>query len=59
MFLVKRIGIVGVAWGTAVPSLASSLIFWPWYIRRSLGIRPDVYLLSTWVRPAVSLIRSR
>jgi O-antigen/teichoic acid export membrane protein len=56
VFLVKRIGIIGVAWGTAIPSLASSLIFWPWYIRRSLGIRPHAYLLSTWIRPAVALI---
>src|SRR6266850_2031840 len=35
--LIKTMGVIGVAWGTAVPSLAVSLVFWPWYVRRSQG----------------------
>src|SRR5208282_1409450 len=56
IFLVKRIGIIGVAWGTAVPSLATSLIFWPWYIHRTLKVQPLAYMLSAWIRPWVSLV---
>jgi O-antigen/teichoic acid export membrane protein len=56
IFLVKRIGIVGVAWGTVIPSVANNLIFWPWYVRRALGIRPLSYLNSALIRPWISLI---
>jgi O-antigen/teichoic acid export membrane protein len=56
IFLVKRMGIIGVAWGTAVPSLVTNLIFWPWYIWRTLKIRPYAYAISAWVRPWSSLI---
>jgi len=50
------LGILGVAWGTVVPSVLSSLIFWPWYIRRTLGIRPIDYVVSAWVLPAISIL---
>ena len=56
IFLVRRIGIVGVAWGTVIPSAASTLIFWPWYIRRALGIHPVTYAVSAWVRPVVAVV---
>lgn len=55
IFLVKRLGIIGVAWGTAVPSLVTNLIFWPWYIRRTLRIEPYTYAISAWIRPWGSL----
>lgn len=50
------LGILGVAWGTLVPSLVSSLIFWPWYIRRSIGIEPVKYAISAWVRPGIGVL---
>lgn len=56
IFLVKRIGIIGVAWGTAVPSLASALLFWPWYIQRALKVQPILYVISVWIRPWLSLV---
>jgi O-antigen/teichoic acid export membrane protein len=49
-------GVLGVAWGTVLPSLASSLLFWPWYIHRTLGIHPLSYLTSAWIRPAVAIV---
>lgn len=55
IYLVQRIGVIGVAWGTAIPSLANSLIFWPWYIHRTVKIRPITYMTSAWVRPWLSL----
>src|SRR5271168_1705732 len=56
IYLVRKIGVVGVAWGTAIPSIATSLIFWPWYIHRTLKIQPMPYMLSVWIRPWFSLI---
>jgi O-antigen/teichoic acid export membrane protein len=51
-----KLGILGVAWGTAVPSLASALLFWPWYVRRALGIPPLAYVTSSWIRPGLAII---
>jgi len=54
--LVKSAGIVGVAWGTAIPNLAVSLLFWPWYIRRTMGIQLERYALSLWIFPALATL---
>ena len=54
--LIRTWGIIGVAWGTAIPSVAVSLFFWPWYVRRTLRIPIYRYLLSLWVIPAVALV---
>jgi len=56
IFLVKRMGIYGVAWGTVIPSLCSSFLFWPWYVRQTLGIRPLTYAMSVWVRPVLAVL---
>ena len=56
ILLVRRMGIVGVAWGTVIPSMASTLVFWPWYIRRALGIQPLTYAVSAWVRPLLAVV---
>jgi len=53
---VKSMGILGVAWGTVVPSLCTNLLFWPWYTRRTLGIHPLAFLMSAWVRPAIAIV---
>jgi hypothetical protein len=54
--LVRVIGVVGVAWGTTIPHLATSLIFWPLYARRTFGVTRSQYALSTWGRPAAAAI---
>jgi O-antigen/teichoic acid export membrane protein len=54
--LVHSMGILGVAWGTTLPSLAVHLFVWPWYIHRSLGMTIPAYLYSAWVRPAVAVV---
>ena len=56
IFLIRRMGIVGVAWGTVIPSIASTLVFWPWYIRRTLGIHPVAYATSAWIRPGIAIV---
>ncbi len=54
--LVRRMGIIGVAWGTTLPNLAVSFLFWPWYIRRAMGIPIRSFLLSTWIRPLIAIV---
>jgi len=49
--LVRTIGIEGVAWGTAIPAVAASVLFWPWYISSAVGFRPLPYLTSAWLKP--------
>jgi O-antigen/teichoic acid export membrane protein len=52
--LVGPMGVVGVAWGTTIPDLATSLLFFPWYLRRTVGIAIQQYAVSTWLRPGVA-----
>ena len=56
ILLARPMGILGVAWGTTLPSLAVSLLFWPWYLQRALKIPVRGYVMSTWVRPAIAVI---
>lgn len=54
--LVHSMGIYGVAWGTTLPSLVVSLVFWPWYVRHVLGIPIRRYVAMTLLRPAIAVI---
>lgn len=54
--LVRPLGICGVAWGTTLPSLVVSLLFWPWYVRHTLDVPVRAYLTATWFRPALAAI---
>jgi O-antigen/teichoic acid export membrane protein len=54
--LVKPMGILGVAWGTAIPNLAISILFWPWYIRRTIGVPVREYAYSLWLRPTFAML---
>ena len=56
ILLVRRWGIVGVAWGTTLPSLTKNFLFWPWYVYRILGISPGKFALTTWLRPAFGIV---
>jgi O-antigen/teichoic acid export membrane protein len=56
ILLARRMGIAGVAWGTTLPSLAASLFFWPWYLRRYLNLRILDFVVSAWVRPFSAVI---
>lgn len=54
--LVRSWGIDGVAWGTTLPRLAVCLLFWPWYVRRTLGIPIRLYVVPTWIRPLTAAL---
>jgi O-antigen/teichoic acid export membrane protein len=56
IFLVKQIGINGVAWGTVIPSVAVQLLFWPRYICRLLDIPVWHYLWQSWIRTTMAVI---
>jgi len=54
--LAKPMGVVGVAWGTAIPNIAVSVLWWPYYIHKILGIPIRQYAWSLWLLPAVSVL---
>ena len=54
--LVRPLGLTGVAVGTAIPSLAVSLGFVPWYLRRHLQIPIAELAGEVWVRPIIAMV---
>jgi O-antigen/teichoic acid export membrane protein len=56
VFLVRRIGISGVAWGTVIPSLVTYGMFWPWYSPRLVGLPVWNYLWQSWIKSGLSAI---
>ena len=46
--LVKTVGVYGVAWGTSISMAIVHLVFWPRYIRKSLGVPVFQYLWDGW-----------
>jgi O-antigen/teichoic acid export membrane protein len=56
IILVRQIGIYGVAWGTAIPSIIIELLLWPRYISRLVNIRVWSYLWQAWFKPGLAII---
>jgi O-antigen/teichoic acid export membrane protein len=54
IYLVRKIGILGVAWGTVLPSLVSQVLLWPRYVAGLLGLSVWRYLWEAWIRPALA-----
>lgn len=54
--LVRPLGIIGVAWGTAIPNLGVSILFWPWYTRKTLQISIGEYARAIWLLPATACV---
>ena len=54
--LVRHFGIVGVAWGTALPRLIVSLVVGPVYARHHVGVPLRTYYARTLLRPVVGMI---
>src|SRR6266550_8430752 len=54
IYLVRRIGIDGVAWGTVLPSLVSQIVLWPRYLSKLLGLNVWSYFRECWIRPALA-----
>jgi len=56
IFLVKTIGIYGVAWGTSIAMAFVHLSFWPRYIRKVLGIPIRTFLWQGWLKITICAI---
>jgi O-antigen/teichoic acid export membrane protein len=54
IFLARRVGITGVAWGTVLPSLVSQLLLWPRYLSKVLDLPVWRYVWEGWLRPALA-----
>jgi len=54
IYLVRKIGIDGVAWGTVVPSLISQIVLWPRYLSKLLDLTIWSYYRECWIRPALA-----
>jgi O-antigen/teichoic acid export membrane protein len=54
--LIRPLGILGSAWGTTIPRVAASLLFAPWYVRRTLGIPMRTMWLAVWLRPTLAML---
>ncbi len=48
IFLIRRIGFYGVAWGTAISITLTHMLFWPRYLKKVLDVQPSVYLWQGW-----------
>jgi len=53
LFLVRRLGIVGVAWGTAIPLACTSLLFLPRHLCRALDMHLGTFLQRAYGLPLV------
>ena len=51
-----NLGIVGVAWGTALPRLFVSLLVGPVDVRRYLGVQVRTYYMQVLLRPALGMV---
>jgi O-antigen/teichoic acid export membrane protein len=56
VFLVHRMGVEGVAWGTVIASWIIHLLFWPAYICKVLSISVVNHVWQTWMRSALAAI---
>ena len=54
--LVRRIGIYGVAWGTAIPSVLIELLLWPRFVSKLVEIPVRTYLWQTWARTGLAIV---
>jgi len=51
ILLVRRYGIIGDAWGTAIPLLGTFLFFMPWHLCSKLGVRISTYVRDAYLLP--------
>lgn len=56
IYWIRDLGIVGVAWGTTVPNLVTSLLVIPWLVREALGVPIRSIWLEFWARPALAML---
>ena len=55
IYLVRKIGMDGVAWGTVLPSLVSQIVLWPRYLSKLLDLAVWSYFRECWIRTALAI----
>jgi O-antigen/teichoic acid export membrane protein len=53
LILVRKFGLIGVAWGTVIPHLVTTVFIVPLYTVRIVGLSPREYLLKAYLRPVL------
>jgi len=56
IFLIRRIGIYGVAWGTTIPELIMDIVLFPPYITSLMEITLWRFFKEAWLRPFVAML---
>lgn len=54
--LVRRIGAVGVAIGTLIPTFVTCILFWPRYLCRMLHISTFNFIVKGWFAPITAMV---
>jgi O-antigen/teichoic acid export membrane protein len=54
--LVRKIGLIGVAWGTAIPHAITTTLVIPFYTLRTLEMRWSDYVVRGFVRPILAAV---
>lgn len=53
IILIRQFGVIGVAWGTAIPHLISTAVIIPLYTLRALELDPAEYFRQAYLRPVL------
>jgi O-antigen/teichoic acid export membrane protein len=56
LYWVRTIGLLGVALGTAVPNVVTTLLVTPWITHRVLGTSTWRFAQAVWVRPLLAMV---
>jgi len=56
IILVRKMGLIGVAWGTVIPDVILTAVVIPWYTLGKLQLGLREYLVRGFVRPVVSVL---
>jgi O-antigen/teichoic acid export membrane protein len=54
--LVRRMGLVGVAWGTAIPDVICSAVIIPWYTLKTVKLDAGEYLRQAFLPPILAVL---
>lgn len=55
-FAMPRAGLPGIAWAMTIPYLAVSVLFWPVYLQKTIGLSMSRLVSAAWVRPLAAIL---
>ncbi len=56
VILVRRMGALGVAFGTLFPCMLTGFLFWPRYLCKLLDMSMIDYLREAWIKPVIAMV---